>query len=130
MRIEKSPLNHSTLYMTNEENKMIGKTIDIGHLHLKITSVTYLKHFDTWGIGVYESWGSDHAPMTTCGHNMGLKRKSNGSWTFSGDEYYDKYITEDVVKLLDEIISFGGLVIDTNFSATWVVAPRSLAFPE
>lgn len=68
--------------------------IEFGKYKSKGT-VTEIKMLNTYDIRnrpcvcVYESWGNDHAPMTTCGHNFCFIRWDEGWKDFKADAELD-----------------------------------------
>lgn len=118
-----------TQHMTAKENPHIGEIIRLGYKTLQITGVYYSENYKYVDISVYEAWGKpgSHAPMTTCGHNLTLRKREGGQWYFSGDEYLNDCIAGDSPDILDGIVGDGALVVKDSMSARWVPSPRRLA---
>ena len=71
-----------------------------------VTKMEGPKFGDRPYVCVYESWGNDHAPMTTCGHNFCFQRWNDGWKDLKADaeldpkyyEYLDGLLGADVQK--------------------------------
>lgn len=110
LSIVPSPCTHTNTYMGSEENRYIGTSVYLGGRTFRIEHV-YIVPTRMVSISCYESWGSGHAPMTTCGKMFELRYDfAKHTWTFYDDEYMDKYLTEEGCNALDEIVSAGALV--------------------
>lgn len=132
LEIVNSPETHTTTYMTGKENRHIGEIIKVGRMSLQVKCVTYNAQYQFVDIDVYEAWGrpGSHAPMTTCGHNLVLRKRvdEGNEWYFVGNEYLNDNVVDGAGDLLDTIVGEGALVVYGGvYGGVGVLTPRRLA---